>query len=79
MIEARVEDTLVLYEPSEDRYVSLNQAAEVVWGRLERPSHRRELAGALAVRFGLNSERALRDVESLVSRLLERGLLTISQ
>ena len=76
VIDAHVGEVLVLHDPSGDRYVRLNQSAEVVWTRLAQPCTIGELARALSLRYGVELRRALADVEQLVAALLERGMLT---
>jgi hypothetical protein len=78
VIAVHVGETLVLHETTADAYMRLNDSAAVVWTKLSTPSSPRELAVELARRYDLPPDRALRDVERLISALLERRALIVS-
>lgn len=75
VVDARVGDDLVLLDPDTDRYARLNTTAAVIWEQLERPSELSALANALASRYELAGDVARRQVEELLTSLLERGVV----
>jgi hypothetical protein len=75
VVDARVGDVLVLLDPDTDRYARLNATAALIWEQLERPSELPALADALASRYGIAGDVARRQVEELLTSLLDRGVV----
>ena len=75
VVDARVGEVLVLLDPGTDRYARLNATAALIWEQLERPSELAALAEALASRYGLARDVARREVEELLTSLLDRGVV----
>lgn len=56
-------------------YYALNESGSFVWDRLLGGIEVRQVASAVADRYGIDSEQATGDVESLLAELTERQLL----
>ena len=67
-------ETLILDRQHEHVH-QLNTSASYVWQRCDGQTTVREIAESMAQDFGIGLEEAERDVEGLVSRLKELGLL----
>ena len=75
VVDARVGDVVVVLDPDTDRYARLNATAALIWEQLERPRELSALAEALASRYGLPGDVARRQVEELITSLLDRGVV----
>ena len=75
--DVKVGGALVVYDPDSDRYARLNRTAALLWEQLARPSPLADLAAGLVARYGIEPDRATRDVEAVVSALIERSMVQV--
>jgi hypothetical protein len=59
----------VLYYPMTDRLLILNETAKIVWDFKSQGYEAREIAGALALHFGISDKQAAQDVAKLLADL----------
>jgi hypothetical protein len=73
----RIRGATVVLDPGSSRYVRLNGTGGVLWDALERSATIAELAGRLAVGYGIDEARATADAAAFVAALAERELVTL--
>jgi hypothetical protein len=66
---------VVLLELGADRYFRLNGTGARLWQALEQPTTPRALASLLSSDHGIDTERALGEVEGFLNGLAARGLI----
>jgi len=71
----RFDDTIVVLDHVSGSSVQLNAAAACVWDALEAPADAGQVAGRLAQRFGLATDRAAADAKAALEGFVERGLV----
>lgn len=74
-ISARVLEETVVLDLANDRYTRLNGSAGLLWEELAEPRTGAELADRLVAEYGIGADRAQADVESLLTKLGDGGLL----
>jgi Coenzyme PQQ synthesis protein D (PqqD) len=77
IVEVDVGGALVLYEPSGDRFVRLNQTAAELWRALAQPIGLDELARGLTDMYGIDAPAAARDAAALVGPLIAREMVAV--
>lgn len=70
-----VDDEAILLEPTTGRYFSLDEVGSRAWALLIEHGALKPVADALHAEYDVDLERLTADLEELVERLLERGLL----
>jgi hypothetical protein len=76
-ILAAFSDGFVMLSVEAEKYFSLNDTAEAIWRRMERPITVRALSEALAEEFDVAPEAAASAVQTFVSRLVEERIATV--
>jgi hypothetical protein len=74
-VSARVLEETVILDLDHDRYTRLNGSAGLLWEELAEPRSGAELADHLVAEYGIGSDRARADVEGLLTKLRDGGLL----
>jgi Coenzyme PQQ synthesis protein D (PqqD) len=74
-VSARVLEETVVLDLDGDRYTRLNGSAGLLWEELAEPRSGAELADRLVAEYGIDSDRARADVEGLLAKLRDGGLL----
>jgi hypothetical protein len=70
-----IDEEVVILDLRTATYLRLNAAGAVLWGLLEPGATVTQMAGALADRFGLDSNRARDDVAAFVESCATTGLV----
>ncbi len=78
-LSAEIDGELVIMSVSEGKYVGLNGIATAVWRRLGRPVRVAELCAVLARDYEGDAAVIARDVQEMLTRLRDLGLITIHQ
>lgn len=68
-------DELALLEPKTGQYFTLNQTGSVVWQFLREPRTLSEIVDEVANKFDVSAAECEGDIEVLVARLSESGLI----
>ncbi|MCP3903374.1 MAG: PqqD family protein [Planctomycetes bacterium] len=68
-------DEVVFSDPVDGSAYFLNATARIVWDRCDGRSTTRQMAAAITHAYDVDDEHALADVEQVVVRLAEAGLL----
>lgn len=76
-ILAEFSDGYVMLSVEAETYFSLNDTAEAIWRRLERPITLRALAQSLAEEFDVAPDDAASAVRAFVSRLVEARIASV--
>ncbi len=71
-----IDDEIVALDGRDGVYLSVHGAGALVWRLLADAATREGLVDALVERYQIDSARAGQDVDSFLSTLSERGLLT---
>jgi len=75
VLEAPVDDELVLLDPTAGTYFGVNESGSAIWGLLRRGCSGADAATELSVRFDVDAARARADVDRFVGRLASAGLI----
>jgi Coenzyme PQQ synthesis protein D (PqqD) len=75
VLEAPVDDELVLLDPTAGTYFGVNQSGSAIWGLLRRGCSADDAAAELSARFDVDAVRARADVDRFVGRLASAGLI----
>ena len=75
VLEAPLDDELVLLEPTAGTYFGVNESGTAIWRVLRRGRSAADAAAELSARFDVDSERARADVDRFVGRLESAGLM----
>ncbi|MFQ6111525.1 MAG: PqqD family protein, partial [Nitrospinota bacterium] len=75
LLSRPLDDGRVIYHLEESVVHSLNQTATFIWEHLDGGHPPEEIARKMTERFRVSPERALRDVEATLKRLVELKLL----
>ena len=78
-ILAEFSDGYVMLSVETEKYFSLNETAEAIWRRMERPITLRALTQSLAEEFDVTPEAAARTVEAFVSRLVAERIVSVQR
>ena len=70
-----IEGRVLALDLSDSRYLASNESARLLWERLVDGATPRELSQALVEAYGVDEERAERDVGAFLAELERRGLL----
>jgi hypothetical protein len=70
-----VGDEMVALDVARSTYLAVNRTGAVLWQELARGATPAALADLIAERFGIERERAIRDVQAFLDDLRQRGLL----
>jgi len=73
------EGEAIILDPVANRYYSLTGVGERVWTLLQRPVRLAELTRAVVEAYEVDPDEALRDVRSLLTRLLDAGLVEVRE
>jgi hypothetical protein len=76
-VHGELPEETVLVDLGTGKSLRLNSTAAWLWRRIEHPAPLCELADGLAGEFGIDSERALGDVEAFAVDLAGRGLIEV--
>jgi hypothetical protein len=76
-ILAEFSDGYVMLSVEAAKYFSLNDTAEAIWRRMERPITLRALSQSLAEEFDVAPDEAARAVTAFVSRLVEERIVSV--
>lgn len=71
-----IEGEIVILDNRASRYLSLKGSGAVLWPHLVGGASTDDLAGALVETYGIERDRAERDVDAFIASLRERGLLS---
>ena len=74
-----VRDDLVLVDLRRGEYFSLNETGRAIWSALPTVEHFDDLVSGLLDEFDGDAVSIRREVESLLDRLIEAGLLEITE
>ena len=74
---AAFSDGFVMLSVEAEKYFSLNDTAEAIWRRMERPITVQALSDSLAEEFDVAPEAAASAVQAFVSRLVEERIATV--
>ena len=74
---AAFSDGYVMLSVEAEKYFSLNDTAEAIWRRMERPITLTALSASLAEEFDVAPDEAARAVTAFVSRLVEERIVTV--
>jgi len=75
VLEAPVDDELVLLEPAAGTYFGLNESGTAIWRALRRGRSAADAAAELSAHFDVDAGRARADVDRFVGRLQSAGLM----
>lgn len=75
VLTEKSEDALIVVDVRSRQVHELNATAAWLWECLEQGCGRRELAEVFCHHYDVHMERAKRDVEKLLSELLQRDLI----
>lgn len=75
VLEAPVDDELVLLDPTAGTYFGVNESGSTIWGLLRRGCSAADAAAELSARFDVDADRARADVDWFVGRLASAGLI----
>ena len=74
---AAFSDGFVMLSVEAEKYFSLNDTAQAIWRRMERPITVQALSDSLAEEFDVAPEAAASAVQAFVSRLVEERIATV--
>lgn len=74
-VSARVLEETVILDLDHDRYTRLNGSAGLLWEELAEPRSSAELAACLVAEYGIGTDRARADAETLLAKLQDGELL----
>ncbi len=75
VLEAPLDDELVLLEPTAGTYFGVNESGTAIWRALRREGSAADAAAELSAHFDVDPVRALVDVDRFVGRLESAGLI----
>jgi hypothetical protein len=75
VLEAPLDDELVLLEPTAGTYFGVNESGTAIWRLMRRGRSAAEVAAELSARFDVDPVRARADVDRFVGRLQSAGLM----
>jgi hypothetical protein len=75
LVWQKVDDEIVALDVRRNEYLAVNATGVEVWTALADGALRSELIERLARRFGIDAERAERDLDGFIDSLRERDLL----
>ncbi len=70
-----IEDEGIVYQPQENVVHSLNSTALLIWKLCDGAHTREDMAEEISSVYKVGREQAFRDIESVLGRLEELGLL----
>jgi len=73
--EKAVADELLLYDPEQERAVSLNSSATMIWSLCDGTRTTDDIAGSLASGLGVTPEDLLEDVRTAIWDMFLNGLI----
>lgn len=71
-------EELVLLDLNSSKYFSLNETGAVIWNLLEQGEDHGSIARQLSMKFDVDEQKAMADVEDLLDRLCSAGLISKS-
>jgi len=74
-ISGRLHDELVMMDPEQGKYFSLNPVATRIWDLLEQPVELTELCRSLAEEYEVNSETCQAEVTEWLDQMIKMGLI----
>lgn len=74
-ISGRLHDELVMMDPEQGKYFSLNPVATRIWDLLEKPMSEEDLCVHLTDEYDVEPERCMDEVKSLLERMVMLGLV----
>lgn len=74
-ISGRLHDELVMMDPRQGKYFSLNPVATRIWDLLEKPCTLEELCGQLMEEFEVEAEQCRTEVEEVLSEMVRLGIV----
>ena len=75
VLEAPVDDELVLLDPTAGTYFGVNESGSAIWRALRSGRSATDAAAELCADFDVDPERARADVDRFVGRLRSAGLI----
>jgi hypothetical protein len=78
VVSCELDGDSVLLNLDTSRYFRLNSVGSLLWSKLEAPCTVSELQDAVVEGFDVEPDRCARDIEALLSSLVESGLVTIA-
>jgi hypothetical protein len=75
VLEAPLDDELVLLDPTAGTYFGVNESGSAIWRLLRGGRSPADAAAELSARFDVDRERARADVDRFVGRLQSAGLM----
>ena len=76
LIEHRMGNEVLLYDPVASRTHRLNKSAAMIWDLCDGAHSVEELAGLLTAQFEVEFDRAYDDTQAVVQQLLEEQLVS---
>lgn len=74
-ISGRLHDELVMMDPEQGKYFSLNSVATRIWDLLEHPVELTVLCGLLIEEYDVNPETCHSEVKEWLDRMIRMGLV----
>lgn len=75
-VDARVDGSLIVLNPTTSEFVELNDVAAAVWdGLVDGPAHVDVLAAAVVTEFDVDPENGRAAVKRFVQRAIEAGIV----
>lgn len=76
LIETRMDDEVLVYDPAGDRTHRLNACASIIWERCDGGHTVEDIAHTLTEKFEVAFERALCDTQTVVQQLGDEQLVS---
>ncbi|HXD07693.1 MAG TPA: PqqD family protein [Burkholderiaceae bacterium] len=73
---APLQDEVILFHASSNKFCVLNRTSSFIWSELKQPTSREEIAQRLGESFsGVDVQQALSDVDAMLEEMLSLGLV----
>lgn len=76
-ISGRLHDEIVMMDPEQGKYFSLNPVATRIWDLLEKPVTAEWLCGRLREEYEVNSEKCIEEVSSHIDEMVQLRLIFV--
>jgi hypothetical protein len=77
VVSCALGDSVTLLDMRSEKYFTLNETGAVVWDRAQSPCTLVDLCDAIAQTYSIDGQAARADVEALVGRLVDAGLMHV--
>ena len=75
VLEQAVDDDLIVFNPANDTYFTLNRSAREVWELADGTRSASEIAATLAERYEVDLDQIRDDIGEIISGFRETGLI----